>query len=99
MLELKEKELYQEIDIVVDGVKIGTAEVELNSKMLSRLDIGEGCRDKGYGTKVVQMLNEKYGCNCLWVNADNDRAIHVYKKCGYMMDKPTMYLMKRSDAE
>lgn len=39
MIEIKEKELYQELDIFYEGSKIGEAEVELNSKMLSRLSI------------------------------------------------------------
>lgn len=39
MIDIKEKELYQELDIIYDGNKIGEAEVELNGKMLSRLSI------------------------------------------------------------
>ena len=45
------------------------------------------------------MLNEKYECNNLWVNADNDKAIHVYEKNGFKIVKPTMYLMKKGSAE
>lgn len=98
MIELKENELYQEIDICLsDGTKIGEAEVELKGKMLSRLVIFEPYQDKGYGTEVVKTLTEKYGCNCLWVNADNARAMHVYEKCGYVIQNPTMYLMKQKD--
>lgn len=93
-VNLTENELYQEIAICLeDGTKIGEAEVELKSKMLSRFVIFEPYQNKGYGTEVVKMLNEKYKCNCLWVNADNERAIHTYNKCGYKLDKPTMYLM------
>jgi len=95
MIELKEKELYQEIDLFVDDEKIGVAEVDIKGKMLSRLCISEPYQDKGYGTEVVRMINEKYGCDCLWVNADNTRAIHVYEKEGYKVIKPTMYLMER----
>lgn len=95
MIEIKENELYQEIEIFIDGEKVGEAEVEIKAKMLSRLSIFPPFQDKGYGTKIVQMLNEKYGCNCLWVNADNDRAIKVYEKNGYKKVQPTMYLMER----
>lgn len=95
MLELKENELYQEIELFVDGEKIGEAEVEIKSKMISRLSIFPPYQNKGYGTEIVQMLDDKYGCNCLWVNADNDRAIKVYEKTGYTKVHPTMYLMKR----
>lgn len=97
-MRITENELYQEIAICLDdGTKIGEAEVELKGKMLSRLTIFEPYQNKGYGTEVVKMLNEMYGCNCLWVNADNERAIHTYNKNGYRLDRPAMYLMTRSE--
>lgn len=95
MIEIKENELYQEIELIVDGEKIGEAEVDIKGKMLSRLSIFPPYQNKGYGTQVVKLLNEKYGCNVLWVNADNERAIHVYKKNGYEISNSTMYLMNR----
>lgn len=94
MLELKENELYQEVEILIDGTKIGEMEVDLKGKMLSRLSIFEPYQNKGYGQQVVALAKEKYGCNCLWVNADNNRAIHVYEKLGFRKVKPTMYLME-----
>ena len=95
MITLKENELYQEIELFVDGQKIGEAEVDIKYKMLSRLSIFPPYQDKGYGTEVVKMLTEKYDLDVLWVNADNKRAIHTYEKNGYKIDEPTMYLMKR----
>ena len=95
MIEFKENELYLEIENCVDDEKIGEAEIELNGKMLSRLSIFPPYQNKGYGTEIVKMLNEKYGCNVLWVNADNKRAIHTYEKNGYTIKEPTMYLMTR----
>lgn len=65
-ISFKENELYQEIELFVDGEKIGEAEVEIKGKMLSRLSIFPPYQDKGYGTQIVSMLNEKYGCNILW---------------------------------
>lgn len=97
MIDIKEKELYQELDIIYDGNKVGEAEVELNSKMLSRLSIFLPYQDKGIGTEVVNYLNNKYGCNCLWVNTDNKKAIHVYTKNGYKKIEPTMFLMRREN--
>lgn len=94
MIKLKENELYQELEIFVDGTKIGEAEVDLKNKMISRLAIYEPYQNKGYGTKVVQMLTDEYGCERLWVNADNNKAVHVYEKCGYNIVMPTMYLME-----
>lgn len=99
MITLKENELYQEIELYVDGQKVGEAEVEIKGKMLSRLSIFPPYQDKGYGTEVVKMLTEKYGLDVLWVNADNKRAIHTYEKNGYEIAEPTMYLMKRGGKE
>ena len=99
MITLKENELYQEIEIFADGWKIGEAEVELRSKMLSRLSLYEHYQNKRYGREIVKMLNKKYGCDHLWVNADNQRAIHCYEKCGYEIKHPTMYLMQRNGEE
>lgn len=95
MIEFKENELYQEIEIFIGDEKIGEAEIDLKEKMLSRLSIFPPYQNKGYGTEIVKMLNEKYRCNVLWVNADNKRAIHVYEKNGYMIKEPTMFLMTR----
>ena len=95
MISFKENEWYQEIELFVDGEKIGEAEIEIKEKMLSRLSIFPPYQDKGYGTQIVNMLNEKYGCDVLWVNADNKRAIRTYEKNGYAISEPTMYLMKR----
>lgn len=39
MLEIKENELYQEVELFADGEKIGEAEVDIKGKMLSRLSI------------------------------------------------------------
>lgn len=99
MIEIKEKELYQELEIFKDGEKIGEGEVELKEKSLSRLSLYPPFQNKGYGTEVVKELNEKYGCKILWVNADNERAIRVYEKNGYKKVKPSVYVMERKSVE
>ena len=99
MVIYKKNELYQELGLYDEDIKIGEAEVDVKNKMLSRLIIFEPYQNKGYGTKVVQTLINDYGINCLWVNSDNDRAIHVYEKCGFNKIKPTMYLMERKADE
>lgn len=93
----KENELYREIGLFDGDVKIGEAEVDLKGHMLSRLVIFEPYQNKGYGTEIVKSLTEQYGLTNLWVNADNARAIHVYEKCGYKINKPTMYEMVKGD--
>ena len=95
-MTLKENELCQEIEIFEGDVKIGIAEVDIKNKMLSRLEIFEQYQNVGFGQIAVDMLIERYGCDCLWVNADNEKAIHVYEKMGFKKIKPTMYLMERS---
>ncbi len=94
MIKLEEHELYQEIVIFDGDLEIGIAEVDVGNKMLARFEIYKPYQNKGYGQQVVLMLMEQYGCDCLWVRADNDRAIHVYEKAGFKTVKPTMYLME-----
>lgn len=94
-IETRENELYQEIGLFADGKHIGEAEVDLKGKMLCRLSIYPPYQNKGYGTKIVKMLTDKYKCDCLWVRADNNKAINVYKKNGYCIDEPTMYSMRK----
>jgi GNAT superfamily N-acetyltransferase len=93
MINIKENELYQEIELFHGQIKIGEAEVELKSHMLAKLVIFEPYQNKGFGAEAVQMLAEKYNLNNLWVRTDNDHAIHVYEKCGFEINKPTMYEM------
>ena len=96
MIKLQENELYQEIKILLeDGTEIGEAEIEIKGKMLSRLEIYAPYQDKGYGQETVKLLCEKYGCERLWVVADNIRAMHVYEKLGFRKTAPSMYLMER----
>lgn len=83
------------MDIIVDGVKIGELEVELESHMLSRLAIFEPYQDKGYGQKAVELAIRHFGIDNLWVRSDNEKAIHVYEKCGFAKTKETMFEMRR----
>lgn len=95
MVTFKRKETYLEIELFDGDTKIGEAEVDINGKMLCRLSIFEPYQNQGRGTAVVKALTEEYGLNVLWVRADNHRAIHVYEKCGYVIDSPAMLIMKK----
>ena len=91
---IKENELYQELELFVDDTKVGEAEVEIKGHMLSRFVIYEPYQNKGYGTKLLYRLIQKYDIDNLWVNADNARAIHLYEKFGFVKTEPTMYKME-----
>ncbi len=91
--QVKKTNTYIEHDILVDGHVIGTAEIEPNEKELSRLVIFEPYQNHGYGTQVVRDLIDTYGITTLWVRSDNERAIHVYEKCGFVRSKETMFQM------
>lgn len=49
------------------------------------LYLKEGCRDAGLGSRFLKFVEEQYpGCVYrLEVEAENARAVHVYRKCGY----------------
>lgn len=98
-IKIKENELYQELELFDGNIKIGEAEIDTIGKMISRLVIYEPYQNKGYGTEIVKTLIRKYGCDCLWVNDNNARAIHVYEKCGFKKVRPTMWLMKLQEDE
>ena len=93
-MELKVTDTFIEIDILVDGRKVGYAEVEPNKKELTRLEIWEPYQGIGYGKQAVDMLISTYGIDNLWVKSDNDVAMHVYKKAGFEPAGERMYEMK-----
>lgn len=98
-LRYKENEIYKELELFDGDTKIGEAEVDIKGRMLSRLNIYEPYQNKGYGTKIVKELTDKYNLNILWVNADNDRAIHVYEKYGYKKTRSGMWVMERNEED
>ena len=83
-------------DIIVGFIMMGYYEVK-GYYTLWEFMIDHKYQNKGYGTKIVEDLCNEYGLDCLWVNADNKKAIHVYEKCGFEIKEPTMYLMTRGD--
>jgi RimJ/RimL family protein N-acetyltransferase len=96
-MKIDRAETYIENDIIVEGVKVGTVELCLERSEISRLVIFEPYQNKGYGTEVVREL-VKQGYRSLWVRSDNQRAIHVYEKCGFKKSETKMYEM-RCDAD
>jgi len=75
---------------------IGTCRITTDTDKFSgelQIKIGESdSHNKGYGTAAVKELT-KYGfdvlnlnCTYLYVYKNNHPAIHVYKKCGYIVE-------------
>ena len=51
------------------------------------LYLKEGCRGLGIGSLFLNYIEEKYP-NCVFrleVEMENQRAVHVYEKCGYQV--------------
>lgn len=93
-VRIKENELYQEVELFIGNTKVGEAEIEVTKRMLSRFVIYVPFQNKGYGTRILNELIRMYMLTNLWVEADNDRAIHLYEKFGFKKTKPTMYKME-----
>ena len=93
-VRINENELYQEVELFIGDTKVGEAEIEVTKRMLSRFVIYEPYQNKGYGTRILNELMRMYMLTNLWVEADNDRAIHVYEKFGFEKVEPTMYKME-----
>lgn len=52
-------------------------------RFLCNFEIAEQFRGCGLGTKFMEIFIDKYGVNCLSVNVNNARAIHLYDKFGF----------------
>ena len=92
-MKIEKTETFIEHDIIFGGAKVGNVELCPERKEITRLVIFEPYQDRGYGTEVIKEL-VKEGYNYLWVRADNEKAIHVYEKCGFIKDRNTMYEMR-----
>ena len=98
-ITLKQTDTFIELDIVVDGVQIGNAEIEPYKRQLERFNIWKPYQDKGYGQAVLNKLIHEYKIQSLWVRSDNPRAIHVYNKAGFQKTGETMCEMRRDNGK
>lgn len=66
-------------------------------KWIQALEVFKGYRRKGFGKQLAQMAHDKLGANYLSVRENNEKAIHLYKLCGYKVytSKGNMLFMKR----
>lgn len=94
MISIKESGTFKEIDIMLGDQKIGSAEVNTKTHELTRLQIYEPYRGKGYGKFAVSELITKYNIRHLEVRADNERAKALYEKFGFKVGDPTFYKME-----
>jgi ribosomal protein S18 acetylase RimI-like enzyme len=60
----------------------------------------ESCVGRGYGKLIMEQLVNSYDGNiCLTVDGDNDAAIGLYKKLGFVVTKenPVVYMERSND--
>lgn len=94
MITLSERAHYIEVWIEKYGMKIGRAEIGDNRR-LECFEIYEPFQNNGYGTEALRLLIEQYGIDNLGVYSDNERAIHVYEKCGFVLGGTNTFKMTR----
>lgn len=88
-----DKECYS--NILLDGQKIGEIAFsfydDLNAVGIGDFEIAAEYRGKGYGTKVLEFVINKYKKEFdliyCFVDANNDGAIRLYKKLGKVFDE------------
>ena len=82
-------------DILLDGNKIGEIAFsfydDINAVGIGNFEISSEHRGKGYGTKVLKFVIDKYKKKFdliyCFVDADNYGAIKLYKKLGKVFDE------------
>ena len=92
MIEIKSKCTFIDHDIIQDNVIIGHIRLCPEEHEIVSLHIWEPYQNKGYGTQIIQMLIQQ-GYTKLYVSSDNQRAIHVYEKCGFIKGEESMFEM------
>ena len=82
-------------NILLDSNKIGEIAFsfydDINAVGIGNFEISPEHRGKGYGTKVLEFVIDRYKKEFdliyCFVDADNDGAIRLYKKLGKVFDK------------
>lgn len=100
-VSLRERHTVTSFDIVADDeFVVGSADVVYPSGMLCNFIIFPQYRGMGLGTMAVEMFVESCGVNNLRVAPDNDTAIHIYKKSGFIEDATGTHIcMRRKERE
>lgn len=65
-----------------DGIVKGM--VHIQEKQIEELYVDSFFENQGIGTELMEFAIERMGCNSLWVLEKNTKAIHFYKKHGFL---------------
>lgn len=94
------------VNFIVDGHRVGGADVEKNGDdiWVENFTITPEYRGKGYAQQAIKMLIDSFGINTLTCAVDKKVAIHIYEKFGFEIVDEVMhdydgrsYLMKRGE--
>lgn len=73
--------------IFKDGKEVGFASVqnwetkEEDGVYVERIDVYDGFRGKGYGTALLEAIDDHYDCD-IYICPDNERAAKLYERLG-----------------
>ena len=88
---------------VISNFSKGVPNIELNSLYLSRIAVSEIHRGKGYSTPILKYLEShareaNYENISLHVHSENQQAISVYKKYGFVIsdDQSDYFIMLKT---
>lgn len=65
-----------------DGIVKGMVHIQENR--IEELYVDSFFENQGIGTELMGFAIERMGCNSLWVLEKNTKAIHFYKKHGFL---------------
>lgn len=65
-----------------DGIVKGMVHIQENR--IEELYVDSFFENQGIGTELIGFAIERMGCNSLWVLEKNTKAIHFYKKHGFL---------------
>ncbi|MCI8724109.1 MAG: GNAT family N-acetyltransferase [Ruminococcus sp.] len=65
-----------------DGIVKGMVHIQENR--IEELYVDSFFENQGIGTELMEFAIERMGCNSLWVLEKNTKAIHFYKKHGFL---------------
>ena len=87
--------------LLFDGDSVGYGHLdEEDGVVWLGIIVKESCVGRGYGKSIMEELINSYDGNiCLTVDGDNNAAIGLYKKLGFVVTKenPVVYMERSND--